>query len=467
MDRKLNPTRELPDSAAVAIQLEGSRGPLETLAHFTDLPHVCLLHSAALDHPLSRYSFLAADPVTVITERAEGWPSARQRVRATTRSGALSFPGLPPLQGGWIGWFSYELGTAFDRTVRHQYEPVTVPDVALGLYDWVIAWDHETAETWLVSSGVDSSGIRDRGRARRRADMALERWCAAPAGMRLSQACHPPAQLQSDFTADAYQRAIAAGIEHVLAGDIFQVNLAQRFSAPFAASPVSLYRELCERTAAPMAAFIQHDGIHVLSASPERFLRFDPRTRHVETSPIKGTRPRHADAAEDTRLARELQASDKDRAENVMIVDLQRNDLARVCLPGSVRVPTLNALESHPTVHHLVSTVTGELGPDRDALDLLAATFPGGSITGAPKLRAMAVIGELEPVARGVYSGAIGWIGLDGAMDINIAIRTVTIADGMATFHAGGAITAQSDPADEYRESLDKARALVAAMIAA
>ena len=150
-----------------------------------------------------------------------------------------------------------------------------------------------------------------------------------------------------------------------------------------------------------------------------------------------------------------------------MIVDLQRNDLARVCLPGSVRVPTLNALESHPTVHHLVSTVTGELGPDRDALDLLAATFPGGSITGAPKLRAMAVIGELEPVARGVYSGAIGWIGLDGAMDINIAIRTVTIADGMATFHAGGAITAQSDPADEYRESLDKARALVAAMIAA
>ncbi|HEY8061307.1 MAG TPA: anthranilate synthase component I family protein, partial [Gemmatimonadales bacterium] len=204
----------------------------------------------------------------------------------------------------------------------------------------------------------------------------------------------------------------------------------------------------------------------VISASPERFLRLDPVTRHVETRPIKGTRPRRDDPEDDARLARELQASEKDQAENVMIVDLLRNDLARVCERGTVRVPVLNAVESHPTVHHLVSTVTGTLRASCDAFDLLAATFPGGSITGAPKLRAMSIIRDLEPVARGVYSGCIGWIGFDGGMDTSIAIRTVVLAEGMATFHAGGGITAQSDPADEYRETLDKARALAAAVTA-
>ena len=244
------------------------------------------------------------------------------------------------------------------------------------------------------------------------------------------------------------------------------MNLSQRFTVPFAGTALALNREIGKRTAAPMAAYLQHDRVQVISASPERFLRFDPVTRQVETRPIKGTRPRRTDAADDARLARELQESDKDRAENVMIVDLLRNDLARVCKPGSVRVPVLNALESHPTVHHLVSTVTGVLRAECDALDLLAATFPGGSITGAPKLRAMSIINELEPVARGIYSGAIGWLGLDGAMDTSIAIRTVIIAGGIASFHAGGGITAQSDPADEFRETLDKARALTAAVTA-
>jgi para-aminobenzoate synthetase component 1 len=465
VDYQLKTPRQLFDSGAFAVELD-SRNPTEALERYADLPHVRLLHSAAPGHPLSRFSFLAADPVSVISEPADAWQSVRARIRATIRPGWLPFPDLPPLQGGWMGWLSYELGTAFDRARRHACEPVPVHDIALGLHDWVICWDHAKGQTWLVSTGCDATGRADSARARRRAEMVMERWRGAPTVPATPMPVIDPAAVRADFTAESYRLAVGAAIEHVLAGDIFQVNLSQRFSVPFAGAPLALNREIGKRTAAPMAAYVRHDGVHVISASPERFLRFDSVTRHVETRPIKGTRPRRDDAADDARLARELQASDKDRAENVMIVDLLRNDLARVCERGSVRVPVLNALESHPTVHHLVSTVTGDLRADCDALDLLAATFPGGSITGAPKLRAMSIISDLEPVARGVYSGCIGWIGLDGAMDTSIAIRTVTLADGIATFHAGGGITAQSDPADEYRETLDKARALAAAVTA-
>jgi para-aminobenzoate synthetase component 1 len=465
VDYQLKTPRQFPGSAAVAIELDG-RDPIEALERFADLPHVCLLHSASPGHPLNRYSFLAADPVSVISEQAGAWLSVRARIRATIQRGRLPFPDLPPLQGGWMGWLGYELGTAFDHVDRHPCQPVPMHDIALGMYDWVIAWDHATGQTWLVSSGHDASGNADSSRAERRAGMAMERWRGAPTAPAATSPVIDPASVRADFTADSYQRAVGAAIGHVLAGDIFQVNLSQRFSVPFAGAPLALYREVGKRTPAPMAAYVEHDGVHVISASPERFLRLDPVTRHVETRPIKGTRPRRDDPEDDARLARELQASEKDQAENVMIVDLLRNDLARVCERGTVRVPVLNAVESHRTVHHLVSTVTGTLRASCDAFDLLAATFPGGSITGAPKLRAMSIIRDLEPVARGVYSGCIGWIGFDGGMDTSIAIRTVVLAEGMATFHAGGGITAQSDPADEYRETLDKARALAAAVTA-
>jgi para-aminobenzoate synthetase component 1 len=463
VDQQLTAAVHSIDSVAFAVELDDC-DPIQALERYADLPYVCLLHSAAPEHPLSRYSFLAADPVSVISENADAWPSVRARIRAAIRPGRLPFPELPPLQGGWMGWFSYELGTAFDRVRRHACEPVPVHDIALGLYDWIIGWDHAAGRTWLVSTGCDVTGAPDSRRARRRAAMALERWRATPTVPAPLSPVIDPASVGADFTAESYRHVVRAAIDHVLAGDIFQVNLSQRFSHPFAGGPLALNRAVGKRTAAPMAAYVQHDGVQIISASPERFLRFDPATRNVETRPIKGTRPRRTDPADDARLARELEASDKDRAENVMIVDLLRNDLARVCEPGSVRVPVLNALESHPTVHHLVSTVIGVLRADCDALDLLAATFPGGSITGAPKLRAMSIIRELEPLTRGVYSGSIGWIGLDGAMDTNIAIRTVTLADGIATFHAGGGITAQSDPEDEYRETLDKAGALIAAI---
>jgi para-aminobenzoate synthetase component 1 len=329
----------------------------------------------------------------------------------------------------------------------------------------VIAWDHLLGDIWLISSGIDATGQGNPHRARERADAVLAHWRTNPP-VRSAATASPDIAPRSDFTGAAYQATVERVVEYVIAGDIFQANLAQRFSLPFGGDALALYADLTRRSAAPMAAFVWRGNVSIASVSPERFVRLEMPTRRVETRPIKGTRRRDADAARDSALAQDLRSSEKDRAENVMIVDLMRNDLSRVCVPGSVRTPELCALESHPTVHHLVSIVTGELRADQDALDLLAATFPGGSITGAPKLRAMEIIGELEPVARGVYSGSIAWIGLDGAMDTSIAIRTATVAGGIATWHSGGGITAQSAPIDEYQETLDKARALSAAVMA-
>ena len=282
------------ESAAVAVELDG-RDPIEALERYADLAHVCLLHSASPGHPLSRYSFLAADPVSVISAQAGAWPSVRARIRATIQPGRLPFPDLPPLQGGWMGWLAYELGTAFDHVDRHSCQPVPVHDIALGMYDWVIAWDHATGRTWLISSGRDATGDADSLRAKRRAGMAMERWRGAPATLATTSTVIDPPSVRADFTADSYQLAVRAAIDHVLAGDIFQVNLSQRFSVPFAGAPLVLHREVGKRTPAPMAAYLQHDGVQVISASPERFLRLDPATRQVETRPIKGTRPRRDD----------------------------------------------------------------------------------------------------------------------------------------------------------------------------
>jgi para-aminobenzoate synthetase component 1 len=269
--------------------------------------------------------------------------------------------------------------------------------------------------------------------------------------------------LRSSFTHAAYVEAVARVREYILAGDIFQANLSQRFEAPLREPAWSLYRRLRTRNAAPFAAFFDLPDATILSASPERFLRLDA-DRHVQTRPIKGTRPRGVGPEHDAALGQALTESAKDRAENLMIVDLMRNDLSRICLPGSVRVQDLFALERYATVHHLVSTVVGDLAPGADAVDLLRATFPGGSITGAPKLRAMEIITELEPSARGVYCGSIGYLSVTGAMDTSIAIRTVVVRHGRIYFSAGGGITAGSDPEQEYRETLDKARGIIDAL---
>jgi para-aminobenzoate synthetase component 1 len=268
----------------------------------------------------------------------------------------------------------------------------------------------------------------------------------------------------STFTAEAYRAAVERVREHIFAGDVYQVNLSQRFRLPLAGDPFEAYVRLRNVNPAPFAAYLNFPELQVLSASPERFLHLDAATRRIETRPIKGTRPRGASAGADARMRAELLASAKDRAENVMIVDLERNDLGRVADIGSVRVTELAALQELPSVFHLVSTVEARLRDDRDAIDLLLASFPGGSITGAPKIRAMQIIDALEPVARGVYTGAIGAFGYDGSLDLNIAIRTAVCVEGTAYVQAGGGIVADSDPAAEYEESLHKARALLGAL---
>lgn len=453
-------------TTAVVVPLDPVPGPLDALDRFAARQSPILLHSAAPLHPLSRYSYLAADPVVTLRRGADAWRDVASAIRRSLSQPASSIPELPPFQGGWAGWFGYELGQAFDTMQCANGHGSGTPDVALALYDWVIAWDHATNNAWLVSTGVNADGHRDRERATDRAQAALSILAGAvnPQAVSAPRAGGGVPETHADFTPDGYREAVATVIEHVRSGDIFQANISQRFVREGAVDPVRLYRALVERSPAPMAAFVGHPPHHALSVSPERFLRFTPSTREIETRPVKGTRPRAATRADDDALARELEASAKDRAENVMIVDLMRNDLARVATTGTVDVPVVCALETHPTVHHLVSTVTARLRPGLDALDLLAAAFPGGSVTGAPKIRAMEVIASLEPVRRGVYCGAIGWIGLDGALDTSIAIRTITLDGQAASYHAGGGVTALSTPAEEYQETLDKALALAAAL---
>jgi para-aminobenzoate synthetase component 1 len=267
-------------------------------------------------------------------------------------------------------------------------------------------------------------------------------------------------ELRSSFTHEAYLDAVARVREYILAGDIFQANLSQRLEATLRKDPWTLYTDLRALNPAPFAAYLDFDSIVVASASPERFLSLTP-DGVVETRPIKGTRPRGTGPEHDAFLSRSLADSEKDRAENLMIVDLLRNDISRVSIPSSVRVAELFALEHYSTVHHLVSTVTGQLAPGRDAVDLLAAAFPGGSITGAPKVRAMEIIAELEPSRRGVYCGAIGYLSFTGALDTSIVIRTYVVLGDRVYFSVGGGIVADSDPEQEWRETLDKARALI------
>ncbi len=469
----------------------------ERLAH---LPYRLLLDSAARGPRLGRYSFLAADPVAVVRSRGvvvecAGAPVATGDALEAVRNLLVDFaaeplPDLPPFQGGAAGYLAYDWGRVHERIPPPRHEDLGVPDVVLAIYDWVLAWDHETSRAWLISTGLLERDLsRRQQRAAERASAVIEQLSRPAADGRLTgvqahaspapttssagdraptypvgpDAADPRLGLRSSFTHADYLDAVSRVREYIFAGDIFQANLSQRFDAPLAEEPWSLYLRLRARNAAPFAAYLDFPEAVVLSASPERFLSVSVNGR-VETRPIKGTRPRGVGPEHDAALGLALTVSAKDRAENLMIVDLLRNDLSRVCAPGSVHVPELFALEHYATVHHLVSTVVGDLAPGEDALSLLRAAFPGGSITGAPKVRAMEIIAELEPSERGVYCGAIGYWSLTGALDTSIAIRTAVARAGRVYFSAGGGIVADSDPEQEYRETLDKARGLIDAL---
>lgn len=426
-------------------------------AAVADMPWAAWLDSAGM----GRYDILCAAPVaTLITcgERTEisgdGTHSLSSDdpfdlLRRQLGEHAAAMPGIP-FAGGALGYWGYDLARRMIALPGLTQDAERLPDMAVGIYDWAIVLDHARKSAQLVS--------RQRSPATARAlPGILERLHDARSAQQEAFAVH--GDVRCNFTRSSYQAAFDAIQRYLRAGDCYQVNLAQRYSAQASGHSLQAYLELRRLSPAPYSAFLNLPHAQILSASPECFLRV--RDGAVETRPIKGTRPRMADAARDAQAIRELQYSSKDRAENLMIVDLLRNDLSKCCMPGSVQTPRLFEVESFAQVHHLVSTVVGRLGAGQDALSLLRHCFPGGSITGAPKRRAMEIIEQLEPNRRGVYCGAIGYIGHDGNMDSNIAIRTLVYADGEIRFWAGGGIVADSDATAEYQETLDKAHAML------
>lgn len=450
---------------ALVAALDRRVEPAVAFDAFSALPHAFFLDSGLPGPRLGRFSFLGAEPAVVVSakgrsirlweqgveHRLSGNPfsvlrSLLERYRAEPSDAPV------PFTGGFVGYMGYDLCHFVERLPRTAVDDVGLPDLHFALYDCVAAYDHAAGRWYAVS------------RAGRERLMWIDALLASarPDGT----AARLPASLgpvRSNFTRDAYLAAVRRAKDYISAGDIFQVNLSQRFETTLAVPPVELYRRLRRANPAPFAAYLALDkGAAVLSSSPERFLQVTG--RRVETRPIKGTRPRGTTPEDDRRLAAELLASRKDAAELTMIVDLERNDLGRVCDYGSVVVTEHKAVEAYASVFHLVSTVEGRLHEGRDLVDLLKATFPGGSITGAPKIRSMEIIDELEPTQRGVYTGSIGYIGLDGTADLNIAIRTILVRDGAAYFQVGGGIVADSDPAAEYQETLDKGQRLFQAL---
>jgi para-aminobenzoate synthetase component 1 len=442
--------------------------PVAWCRAFADRPGLALFDSALRAERLGRYSFLGIDPFARLqAERASvrlnGAEMGSDPFEAIgtlhEQYGVEQDSGLPPFQTGLAGYFGYGLRHHVEQVPPHAHADIAWPDLILGLYDLVLAVDHAENRAWLLASGYPEATLRER-RERAAARIAWAR-------ERLSRASHasPTASwalaAKPDLTHAQFKDAVRRTIDYIEAGDIYQANITQRFRAklPVGFDRLALYQALRMRNPATFSAYLDFGATAILSSSPERFLKVTD--GEVETRPIKGTRPRGRGPEEDRALAAELLASGKDRAENLMIVDLLRNDISRVCRIGSVKVPTLFGLESYATVHHLVSVVSGELAEGKSAVDLLRACFPGGSVTGAPKIRAMEIIAELEPTARGPYCGSIGYLSADGGMDSNIVIRTYCIQGQDLTFQVGGGIVADSDPQAEYEESLAKAKALI------
>ena len=439
--------------------------------HLLGLPFSVFLDSGHGSAYAGRYDVLTAAPrVTLITvgqeteirsaggvRRSREDPLELLRRELAPLEQALDLKSLGPdagdlpFTGGAIGCFAYDLGRRFERVSAIAAQDIDFPEMVVGIYDWALIVDHRERRALLVG---DAPAEVNRGR-----------WTAsvgAGEGLSARRPFEVISPVTANFTRESYARAFGAVQNHIRRGDCYQVNLAQRFDARVRGDSWSAYLALRRINPAPFSAFLSTPYGDILSSSPERFLSVVG--DRVETKPIKGTRPRLADAAADLRQREELARSAKDRAENVMIVDLLRNDLGKSCVPGSVEVSKLFDIESFAHVHHLVSTVTGRLSPDRHAVDLLRGCFPGGSITGAPKLRAMEIIDSLEPERRSIYCGSIGYLSSNGRMDLNVAIRSLLRVGGSIHAWAGGGIVADSSVEAEYQESLDKASGLLAVL---
>ncbi len=446
----------------------------QAFEYIKDRPYSFLLDSGMDEEKLGRYSFMGSDPFLVLRscgddieiirgehiERISGNPfDVLGELLARYRIETDSLP--VPFVGGAVGYLAYDLCHFIERLPSTAVDDLELPECYFGFYDAVIAYDHLENKVYIISTGFPEQGEAQQSKKEARLS-ELKRLLSNPLTDGGDRDSKVSVDLKGNFTHKKYLEAVQACREYIMAGDIFEVNLSQRFDADLPIQPYELYRRLRTINPAPFACYLGFEGVDIVSASPERFIQLTGDL--VETRPIKGTRPRGASPAEDEAIAKELVNSYKDRAENVMIVDLERNDLGRVCRYGSIKVRELLVLEKYATVFQLVSTVEGRLQEGKNCIDLLKGTFPGGSITGAPKVRSMEIIDELEPTRRSVYTGNIGYIGFNGDLDLNIAIRTLIVKNERAYFQVGGAVTYDSDPEAEYIETLDKAKALLLAL---
>lgn len=428
---------------------------LDLFEPFATQPWSMLLDSADAKHPNSRYQIMVAEPLatlvsqdgrTVLTDEhgSHHYTTDPFTVLDCALKRYFATPSQSPLPfcGGALGYFGYDLGRYLEKMPELAENELNIPDMAVGLYSWALIFDQQQQQLWFTDYSAK----------------AEFNWHKLQQRLQTLLASAQPFSLTSDWQANMseqdYQQKFARVQEELKSGNCYQINLAQRFHASYQGDEWLAYRLLREKNSAPFSAFIRLEKAAVISISPERFIQLKGQT--IETKPIKGTRPRGLCPLTDQAEAETLRLSDKDRAENVMIVDLLRNDIGKVSEPGSVKVPALFAIESFPAVHHLVSTITGKLAAPYSACDLLRGAFPGGSITGAPKISAMQIIEQLEPHRRHVYCGAIGYISSNGDMDTNIAIRTLVCENGKVYCWAGGGVVADSKADSEYQETLDK-----------
>ena len=443
-----------------------------------------LLRTGSFDSPQSRYSFVTARPFLAMRSFGSRCEFSHPGTPATEAGNYTQFgspwrileglmaryelpdePDLPFPLGGCFGYWGYDLKEFLEtRLPRRAVNDLELPGCQVGFYDSLVAFDHRLGKTWIISTGLGMDGSRSEDRARQQ----LEYWREQIQTPVSSPAPHAPhlTPHTSNFTSNLSRAEFIARVEqareYIRSGDIYQVNLSHRLEAKCGMSGWEFFQQLAAISPAPFSAYLDCGDFQIISSSPELFLRLSG--SHILTRPIKGTRPRSADADRDAQLTYELQTSPKEMAELVMITDLLRNDLGRVCEFGSVQVPELVRLERHPQVQHLVSTVEGRLRKDVSHFGAFASCFPGGSITGAPKIRAMEIIDELEPVTRGPYTGALGYLGFNRESQLAIAIRTAVCREGTAYFHAGAGIVADSIPEAEYDETLAKAAGFLAAL---
>lgn len=431
----------------------------EIFTIFKDEKDSFILDSAMDPNKLGRYSFISSNPFKVLKYK-NNEENPLNNLQYELKKYKVKNNTHLPFVGGAVGYLSYDLGNYLEKLPKTSKDDTNVYDLYFGFYNYVIVIDHLEGKTYIATPDLDIE--------KEKIILKLVEEKIKNAELRgIDNICYEEKnidsiKLKSNFTKEEFKNAVKKVQNYIKQGDIYQANLTQRFSGKTNLSSYELYRDLRKISPAPFGAYLNFEGYNILSNSPERFIKCI--NNKIETRPIKGTRPRGINKEEDLRLQEELKNSEKDRAELLMIVDLERNDIGRISKIGSVKVPELFVIEPYANVNHLVATVVGEIEDNKDCIDVIKATFPGGSITGAPKIRAMEIIDELEPTQRNVYTGSIGYIGFNGDMDLNIAIRTIVKEDDNVYFQVGGGMTWDSNPDDEYQETLDKAKSIMKAL---